>query len=87
MQTQEELAQAVKTALVTTLKLKTKPEEIPNDKPLFGPDSLGLDSIDALQVVVLLEKNFGLTVRDADVAKKALVDVNSIVAAIQADGQ
>ena len=86
MQTKEELGQAVKAAMVTTLKLKTKPEEISGSQPLFGPGSIDLDSIDALQLVVLLEKNFGLVVRDAEVAKKVLVNVDTIVEAILASG-
>ena len=87
MQTKEELASALKEAMVTTLKLKIKAADIPNDKPLMGPDSLDLDSIDALQLVVTLEKQFGLTIRDAEVAKKVLLNVDTIVAAIQSNGQ
>ncbi len=86
MQTKEELASAVKEAMVTTLKLKVKPADIPNDKPLMGTNSLDLDSVDALQLVVTLEKTFGLSIRDAEIAKKTLVSVDTIVAAILANG-
>jgi acyl carrier protein len=46
--------------------------------PLFGPEGLGLDSIDALELVVSLEKRFGVTVPTSDVAKNALATVNTI---------
>lgn len=87
MQTKEELANAVKAAMVATLKLKQKPEDIPNDQPLMGSNSLDLDSIDALQLVVTLEKQFGLVLRDAETARKTLASVDAIVAAIQAHGR
>jgi acyl carrier protein len=46
--------------------------------PLFGPDGLGLDSIDALELVVSMEKNFGVTVPNSETAREALATVNSI---------
>jgi acyl carrier protein len=57
--------------------------EIADDLPLFGPGSLGLDSVDALQLVVALDKNFGLKIRDPEAAKEILRNVNSIAQAIQ----
>ena len=54
------------------------------DQPLFGPDGLGLDSVDALQLVVALDKNHGLKLSDAEVARKTLHTVNTIAAAIEA---
>jgi hypothetical protein len=51
--------------------------------PLFGPGSLGLDSVDALQIVVTLDKNYGLKIPDAEAAKKVLQSVNTIVAALE----
>ena len=64
--------------LITNLMLRTPKEEISNDLPLFGPDGLGLDSIDALQLVVSMEKTFGVRVPSSDVARIALASVNSI---------
>ena len=64
--------------LVTNLMLRTPKEEIGNDLPLFGPDGLGLDSIDALQLVVSMEKTFGVGVPNSEVARVALATVNSI---------
>ena len=64
--------------LITNLMLRTPKEEIANDMPLFGPDGLGLDSIDALQLVVSIEKTFGVGVPNSDVARVALASVNTI---------
>ena len=62
---------------------RSAPEEIGDDQPLFGPGGLGLDSVDALQLVVALDKNYGLKISDAEAAKGILQNVNSIAAAIQ----
>ena len=52
-----ELRQQIKSIMVENLMLKITPAEIGDDQPLFGPGSLGLDSVDALQLVVALEKS------------------------------
>ncbi|MEM7385267.1 MAG: phosphopantetheine-binding protein [Verrucomicrobiota bacterium] len=59
-------------------------EEIGDGLPVFGPEGLGLDSVDALQLVVGLEKGFGLKISDAAAAKETLQDVNHMAAAIEA---
>ena len=74
----DELKEQIKEMLVTNLMLRTPKEEIANDLPLFGPDGLGLDSIDALQLVVSMEKTFGVGVPNSEVARVALATVNSI---------
>jgi acyl carrier protein len=55
---------------------------IDDDLPLFGPAGLGLDSVDALQLVVALEKQFEPKVPDAEAAKAILQGVNVIAAEI-----
>jgi acyl carrier protein len=55
-----ELKGQIKQMLVENLMLQTTAAEIADDLPLFGPGGLGLDSVDALQLVVALEKNYGL---------------------------
>lgn len=77
-----ELNGRIKGMLVENLMLKIGPEEIGDDQPLFGPGGLGLDSVDALQLVVALEKNFGLKIQDAELARTILESVNSIAAAV-----
>ena len=72
----------IKQVLVDELMLPHGPEEITDATPLFGPEGLGLDSVDALQLVVALEKHFGLKVADAEVAKKVLHSVDSIAEAL-----
>ena len=79
-----ELKSQVKQMLVENLMLKIDASEIGDDQPLFGPDSLGLDSVDALQLVVALEKNHGVKFADAEVARQAMRSVNTIAAAIEA---
>jgi acyl carrier protein len=79
-----ELKANIKQMLVENLMLKIGATEIGDDQPLFGPGSLGLDSVDALQLVVALEKNYGLKLSDTEAARTAMQTVNTIAAAIQA---
>ena len=72
--------------MVENLMLQITADEITDDKLLFGPEGLGLDSVDALQLVVALDKNFGLKIPDPAAAKEILVSVNTIAAAVQAKG-
>jgi acyl carrier protein len=78
-----ELKTQIKQMLVDNLMLKISAAEIGDDQPLFGPGSLGLDSVDALQMVVALEKNYGLKLSDAEAARKTMQTVNAIAAAVQ----
>ena len=58
--------------------LKMEPGEITDDISLFAPDGLALDSIDALELAVGLEKNFGVPTPSAEVARKAYQNVQTI---------
>lgn len=78
-----ELKQKIKEALIEELMLQEEIDEIGDDMELFGPEGLGLDSVDALQMVVALEKHFGLKVPDAEAAKGILQSVNTIAAEIE----
>ena len=73
----------IKHLVVENLMLQTPAEEIADELPLFGPGGLGLDSVDALQLVVALDKNYGLKISDPEAAKGILQNVNTIAAAIQ----
>jgi acyl carrier protein len=77
------LKQRIKELMVENLMLQVTTAEIGDDLPLFGPGSLGLDSVDALQLVVALDKNFGLKIRDPEAAKQILRNVNTIAQAVQ----
>ena len=68
----------IKEMLVTNLMLQTTADQIGDDLPLFGPNGLGLDSIDALELAVSMEKVFGVSVPNSEVAGKALRTVNTI---------
>ena len=73
-----DLRDQIKEMMVENLMLKVTKEEIADDLPLFGVDGLGLDSIDALELVVSLEKKFGVSVANSETARVALATVNSI---------
>lgn len=86
MQNNTDLKARIRQMLVDNLMLQVQPEEITDELPLFG-EGLGLDSVDALQIVVALDKNFGLKIKDPQMAKGVLKNVNSIAAAIEANAQ
>ena len=77
------LKEQIKNLMVENLMLQVTPGEIGDELPLFGPGSLGLDSVDALQLVVALDKNFGLKIRDPEAAKEILRNVTTIAQAVQ----
>jgi len=75
----------IRAMLIKSLMLKMPPEDIGDDTPLFSIDGLGLDSIDALELVVSMEKSFGVGVANSGVAQVALRDVNSLHEYINAE--
>lgn len=77
-----DLKERIKLMLVDNLMLQVSAAELGDDTALFGPEGLGLDSVDALQLVVALEKNFRLKIADTGEAKKILQSVNTIAAAV-----
>ncbi|MEO6184068.1 MAG: phosphopantetheine-binding protein [Verrucomicrobiota bacterium] len=83
MEDANELKGKIKSLMVENLMLQVTAAEIGDDQLLFGPGSLGLDSVDALQLVVALDKNFGLKIPDPAAAKEILQSVNSIAGAVQ----
>ena len=74
----EDLSPRVKELIVRRLKLDIDPKSIADDAPLFG-EGLGLDSIDALELVLGLEQEFGIKVEDEEVGVKAFASVNALV--------
>lgn len=74
----EQLVQELKKEIIEVLNLvEMKPEDIKENEPLFV-DGLGLDSIDALELTVLLEKKYGIKLKTADEGKKVLYSVNTM---------
>ena len=71
----EELIYKLKEEIIDVLNLEgMKPEDIDENAPLFG-EGLGLDSIDALELIVLLEKNYGIKLKNANEVKEIFKSV------------
>ena len=74
----------LKQAMVADLHLEdVTPGDIVDDAPLFG-EGLGLDSLDAIELVVLVQRHFGLDMHDVESAKAAFASVNTLAAYIDA---
>jgi acyl carrier protein len=74
----------IKEAIVRSLKLPMKPEDIGDETPLFD-EGLGLDSIDVLELVLELERSFGVTIADQDTGVKVLRTVDTIAGYVTAN--
>lgn len=79
----EQLRQKIKEVMVEELMLEQDPAEISDTIPIFGAGGLGLDSVDALQLVVGLDKHFGLKIGNSDAAKGILESVETIAREIE----
>jgi len=78
-----ELKQRLKEQIIEFLNLTDlKPEDIKDNEELFG-GGLGLDSIDSLELIVLLNREYGITIKDLKEGRKVLVDVNTMIEYIQ----
>jgi acyl carrier protein len=76
----EELINELKKQIIEVLNLEdVQPQDIENDAPLFG-EGLGLDSIDALELIVMMEKNYGIKIKDPSAGKDIFKSINSIAA-------
>lgn len=74
----EQLLETLKKQIISTLKLTDiEPADIDVDEPLIG-DGLGLDSIDTLELLVLLEKNYGITVSDLNEGRKVFSSIREM---------
>ena len=83
MQTTEELIVELQDLIIKQLNLQdVKPESFDENTPLFG-EGLGLDSIDALELVVLLDKNYGIKLYDPKESRKIFVNVRTMAEYIQ----
>ncbi len=68
----------LKRLLVENCVLKVNLDEIHEDSPLFGPGSVGLDSLDALQMTVAIEQNYGLIIPDPQTAREVLKTLGTL---------
>ncbi|MBQ4408916.1 MAG: acyl carrier protein [Bacteroidales bacterium] len=74
----EQLIAELKQRIIESLNLEeVKPEDIPNDDPLFG-EGLGLDSIDALELIVMMEKHYGIKLKDASEGKAIFQNISTM---------
>lgn len=78
----EEIIYKLKQDIIEVLNLDTTPEAIDNDAPLFG-HGLGLDSIDAIELIVLLDKRYNIKITQQDEAKKAFASIRVMAEYIQ----
>jgi acyl carrier protein len=82
------LRDKVKAMIVQCARLKIHPSELKDDWPLFDKEKgLGLDSIDVLELVVNVEKTFGVQIPDRETGQKVLQSVNTIVEHLKAAGK
>ena len=78
-----ELKHQLKEQIIKFLNLiSVTPDDIKDDEPLFG-EGLGLDSIDSLELIVLLDREYGIKITDPKDGRKILVDINTMVAYIE----
>lgn len=82
----EELIQKLKGQLIEQLNLEdVELSEIGDNDALFGDDGLGLDSIDALELIVLMEKDYGIKIQDSSKGKEIFYSVKTMAEFIQAN--
>ncbi len=68
----------LKDLLITRLKLKVKPDELTDNTMIFGPEGLGLDSIDVLELVVGIKREFGVEITDRETAERVFTSLGAI---------
>ena len=79
-----DLKEKLKTMLIAELNLEdTRPEDIDDAAPLFV-EGLGLDSLDAVEIVMLLRKHFGIELKSMEEARPAFASIDALAAFIQA---
>ncbi|MGK0187225.1 MAG: acyl carrier protein [Verrucomicrobiales bacterium] len=79
----DSLQAEIKEMMIDELMLEESADEIDSETPIFGPEGLGLDSVDALQLVVGIEKRFDLKLSDSETARGVLRSVTTIAEAIE----
>lgn len=81
-----ELINELKGKIIEALNLEDLTiDDIDNDAPLFGDEGLGLDSIDALELIVLLEKSYGIKITDPKQGKEIFKSVAVMAQYIEAN--
>lgn len=74
----------LKEQIIEALNLEgMTPADIDDNAPLFGDEGLGLDSIDSLELMVLMERNYGIKIEDAREGRNVLSSINTMAAYIE----
>ena len=82
----EELIEKLKSELIEELNLEEiTPADIDTEAPLFGEDGLGLDSIDALEIILILERNYGIKIANPSEGKEIFYSVRTLAEYITAN--
>ncbi len=82
----EELIEKLKVQIIETLNLEDlAPADINANDPLFGDDGIGLDSIDALELIVLMNKEYNIQVADPEEGKNVFYSIKTMADYIQAN--
>lgn len=75
----------LKALIIATLKLEgVSPAEIPDDGPLIGSAQFGLDSLDALELVLAIEKEYAVKIGNSEESRRALASVSTLAAYVRA---
>lgn len=75
----DDLTLRIKNLIISTLKLDgTRPDDIPDDEALIGSPRFGLDSVDALEIVLAIEKEFKVKIGSSEESRQALATVNTL---------
>lgn len=84
----DDLVEDLKLHIINDLyRSELKPEEIDGNAPLFDEDGIGLDSLDAVELVTIVEKNYGAAIEDAEAAKEIFRSLSSLADYILANGK
>ncbi len=75
----------LKNLIIATLKLDgVRPDDIPDDEPLIGSPRFGLDSVDALEIVLAIEREFKVKIGSSEESRQALATVNTLATYLRA---
>ncbi|MCB0755685.1 MAG: acyl carrier protein [Flavobacteriales bacterium] len=82
----QELIEKLKVQIIETLNLEDlEPSDIDANDPLFGDDGIGLDSIDALELIVLMNKEYNIQIADPEEGKNVFYSIKTMADYIQAN--
>jgi acyl carrier protein len=79
-----DIKQKLKQVIITDLALEgVSVDTIDDDSPIFGKEGLGLDSLDAVELVVVIQKHFGILIKDMAKGREVFLSINTLAEFIQ----